>query len=143
MHRVRKIPTWFAPILGAGGVGVCPLCWAGSASLLTYLGLAGLVPYWRWISFGLIGLGLIGFFLDYRSHRKPAPMLLLVSGGLLLYLGRYVFAVQPNIHIFSGIEGFAGWPIWGVGALLVVLAVVLNKRFFRKPAPHQYLPSAP
>lgn len=143
MHRARKIPTWLAPILGAGGIGVCPLCWVGSASLLTYVGLGALIPYWRWISFALIGLGLVGFLLDYRAHRNLLPVLLLVGGGILLYLGRYVFAVQPNIHIFSGIEGFAGWPIWGFGALLVVFAVVFNKRLFRKSSPHQPSPSVP
>lgn len=137
-----KIPTWLAPILGAGGVGVCPLCLAGSASLLTYLGLGGLIPYWRWISFALIGLGLIGFLLDYRSHRNPLPTLLLMGGGLLLYLGRYIFVVQLPLHIFSGSEGFAGWPIWGFGVLLVVLAVVFNKRLFRKPVSASSLPAA-
>lgn len=124
MHRARKIPTWLAPILGAGGIGVCPLCWVGSASFLTYVGLGALIPYWRWISFALIGLGLVGFLLDYRAHRNLLPVLLLVGGGILLYLGRYVF----------GGAGFGGWPIWGLGALLVVAAVVLNRRNFPRRA---------
>lgn len=119
----KKLPTWLAPIIGAGGIGVCPLCWVGSAALLTYVGLGALIPWWRWISFALVGIGLIGFLLDYRAHKNIYPTLILVIGGILLYLGRYVF----------GGEGFGGWPIWGLGAVLVILAVLYNKRLFSKP----------
>lgn len=118
----KKLQTILLPILGAGGIGVCPLCWVGSASLLTYVGLGALIPFWRWISFGLIFIGAIGFLLDYRSHRNINPFVLLVAGAGLLYLGRYVY----------GGEGFGGWPIWGTGAILIVIAVVYNKRLFRK-----------
>ena len=113
----------FAPILGAGAVGACPLCWIGSASLLTYLGLGALIPIWQWIVLALLGIGLIGFAFDYRSHRNPYPLILLVAGGVLLYLGRYVY---------GGIS-FGGWQIWGPGAVLVLIAVFYNKRMFKKP----------
>jgi len=33
---LKKVFTRLTPILGAGAIGVCPLCWIGSASLLTY-----------------------------------------------------------------------------------------------------------
>lgn len=111
-----------APVLGAGAIGVCPLCWAGSASLLTYVGLGALIPYWRWIGFGLIVLGGIGFSLDYRSHRNPRPLLLLALGATLLYVGRYVF-----------LSAWGAWYVWGPGALLILGAVTYNKRLFRKP----------
>lgn len=119
----KKLLTRLAPILGAGAVGACPLCWIGSASLLTYLGLGSLVPIWRWIVVVLLLLSLVGFIFDFRAHRKPGPLLLLVIGGALLLLGRYVY----------GGAGFGGWPIWGPGALLVLVAIILNKRQFRKP----------
>lgn len=118
----KKLLTRLAPILGAGGIGVCPLCWVGSASLLTYLGLGVLIPYWRGLTFGLIALGAIGFILDFRAHREPKPLIFLVIGGLLLYVGRYVY----------GGSGFGGWPIWGAGALLIVLAVFYNRTIFKR-----------
>lgn len=121
-YMPQKILTRLTPILGAGAIGVCPLCWIGSASLLTYLGLGALIPVWRWLAFGLIALGAVGFILDYRSHKNPYPLLLLAVGALLLYVGRYVF-----------LSTWGAWWIWGPGALLILWAVVYNKRLFRKP----------
>jgi len=118
----KKLLTQLSPILGAGAIGVCPLCWLGSASLLTYLGLGSLIPIWQWMIFVLLGFGLIGFLLDYRSHRNIYPTLLLIAGGVILYVGRYVY----------GGENFTGWQIWVPGAILVILAVVYNKKLFNK-----------
>lgn len=111
-----------APILGAGAIGVCPLCWIGSASLLAYLGLGALIPFWRWIGFGFIALGAVGFILDYRAHRKPLPIILLAIGAVLLYVGRYVF-----------LSTWGAWQIWGIGGVLIIAAVIYNKSLFRKP----------
>lgn len=121
-QSVKNLLTRLAPILGAGAVGTCPLCWIGSASLLTYLGLGALIPVWQWIVFILLGLSFIGFVFDYRSHKNLYPLVLLVVGGILLYLGRYVF----------GGAGFGGWQIWGLGAILVLTAVIYNKQQFSK-----------
>lgn len=118
----KKILTILTPILGAGAIGVCPLCWLGSASLLTYLGLGALIPIWRSLAFGLIAIGAIGFILDYRSHRNPKPLVLLVIGALLLYVGRYVF-----------LSTWGAWWIWGPGAVLIIAAVIYNKSLFKKP----------
>lgn len=122
MAKVKKIPTWLAPILGAGAIGGCPLCWVGSASLLTYLGLGALVPLWKWVVLALLGFGLIGFIFDYRAHKNLYPIILLITGGTLLYLGRYVY----------GGTGFGGWQVWGPGAALVIVAVIYNKKQFSK-----------
>lgn len=122
IHTQNKVLTRLAPILGAGAVGACPLCWIGSASLLTYLGLGALIPVWRWLAFGMLTLGLVGFAFDYRSHKHLSPLMILIGGGVLLYLGRYVY----------GGAGFAGWPIWGLGVVLILVAVIYNKRLFRK-----------
>lgn len=40
----KKLLTALAPVLGAAGIGARSLCWAGSASLLTYVGLGALIP---------------------------------------------------------------------------------------------------
>lgn len=132
MMLYRKLQTILLPILGAGAVGACPLCWIGSASLLTYLGLGALIPIWRQIALTMLLVAGIGFLLDYRSHRNIKPLIIFILGSFLLFLGRYIFVVQPNIHVFSGIEGFAGWPIWGFGGLLVIVAVIYNKNLFKK-----------
>jgi len=42
--KLKKVLTFLTPVLGAGAIGVCPLCWIGSASLLTYAGLGALIP---------------------------------------------------------------------------------------------------
>ena len=117
----KKLLTILAPVLGAGAIGVCPLCWIGSASLLTYLGLGALIPAWRWLAFGLITIGAVGFLLDYRAHKNPKPLALLIFGAILLYVGRYVFA-----------STWGAWWVWGPGALLIVIAVFYNKSLFRK-----------
>ncbi len=119
---LKKLLTRLAPILGAGAIGVCPLCWIGSASLLTYLGLGAIIPYWRWLGFGLIVIGGIGFALDYRSHKNPWPIALLIIGAVLLYIGRYVFLSTWGV-----------WQIWGLGALLIAGAVIYNNWLFKKP----------
>ncbi len=119
--KLQKIITFLTPVLGAGAIGVCPLCWIGSASLLTYLGLGALIPVWRWVAFGFIALGAVGFILDYRAHKNPKPLILLVVGAILLYVGRYVF-----------LSTWGAWQIWGPGALLIVAAVIYNKSLFRK-----------
>lgn len=119
---LKKSLTMVAPVLGAGAIGVCPLCWLGSASFLTYLGLGALIPVWRLIAFGFIALGAVGFIFDYRAHKNPKPLALLALGAILLYVGRYVF-----------LSTLGAWQIWGVGAVLIVAAVIYNKSLFRKP----------
>ncbi|MEK7579953.1 MAG: MerC domain-containing protein [Patescibacteria group bacterium] len=121
-NLLKKLLATLSPVLGAGAIGVCPLCWIGSASLLTYLGLGALIPVWRWVAFGFIALGAVGFILDYRAHKNPKPLILLIIGAVLLYIGRYVF-----------LSTWGAWQIWGVGALLIVGAVIYNKSLFRKP----------
>ncbi|MBI2032636.1 MAG: hypothetical protein HYT09_03245 [Candidatus Levybacteria bacterium] len=123
----KKLQTTLLPILGAGAVGVCPLCWLGSASLLTYLGLGTLIPIWRELAFGLLFIAGIGFLLDFRSHRNIIPLTLLILGGVFLYVGRYVF-----------LSTWGAWPIWGTGALMIIVAVVYNKTLFKKPKTSQH-----
>lgn len=114
--------SFISPVVGTGGIGFCPACVAASASILTWLGLGVLIPVWRPIAFSLLFLGLLGFILDWRKHRNIVPILLLIAGGALLYLGRYVF----------GGKNFGGWQIWLPGAFLVISAAFYNRRLFSK-----------
>ena len=123
----QKLQTILLPILGAGAVGACPLCWIGSASLLTYLGLGALIPIWRQLAFGMLFIAGIGFLLDFRSHRNIVPLILLILGGILLYIGRYVF-----------LSTWGAWPIWGTGAVIILAAVIYNKNLFKKPETSQH-----
>lgn len=109
-----------SPILGGGAIGVCPLCWAGSAAFLSYVGLGALIPIWQWLAAILILIGLIGLIFDYKVHKNIFPILYLIIGGILLYTGRYIW----------GGPGFTGWPIWGAGAILIIIAVWQNKKQF-------------
>ncbi len=126
----QTLSSYLAPILGAGAVGACPICWIGSASVLTYLGLGALVPVWQWVVLALLGIGVVGFIFDYRSHRNLFPLTLLIIGGLLLYIGRYVLTGP----------GFGYWPIWGPGSLAIVIAIFHNKKQFAKNR-HQHVRS--
>lgn len=117
----RKLLTRLAPILGGGVAFACPLCWAGSAALLTYLGLGAIVAFWwRWIALSFLGLAVIGFAFDYRVHRNAIPLVLLILGGALLYTKSFVI----------GAVGLAGWQIWVPGGIAVIAAVVYNRKQF-------------
>lgn len=124
-NLIKKLQTTLLPVLGAGAIGACPLCWIGSASLLTYLGLGALIPVWRQLAFGMLFVAGIGFILDFRSHRNVIPLSLLIVGGILLYIGRYVF-----------LSTWGAWPIWGTGAILIIAAVIYNKSLFKKHKAH-------
>jgi hypothetical protein len=103
-------------LLGAIGMGLCPVLMATS---LSTIGLGVLAPIWMWLSGALLVAGLVGYALDYRHHRQIAPVILFMVGSLLLWTGRY----SP-----LGRTGWEGWPLWGSGGLLVLTAFVLNLR---------------
>ncbi len=109
---IKKRDT--TPLLGAIGMGLCPVL---TATALSTVGLGILAPIWMWLSTALLIAGLVGYSLDYRYHHQSAPVILFVSGGLLLWVGRY----SP-----LGGTGWEGWPLWGSGGLLVLAAFALN-----------------
>ncbi len=119
--KFAKYTKITAPLLGAGAIGVCPLCWAGSAAFLSYVGLGAFIPLWKWLVFALLGAGLIGLVFDYRSHKNWYPIAIFLVGSVGLYVGRYVL-VTP--------------VVWIGGAVLIVGAVVYNRFQFKKPTPN-------
>lgn len=121
-NQLKKLSTTLAPILGAGGIGACSISCMGSASLLTFIGLGAIAPFWWWISFGLILLGALGLIIDYNTHRKPWPLILLVLGGIVLYFGRY----------YVNGEEYLDWLVWGLGAILIITSVFYNRLLLNK-----------
>lgn len=126
----HKPLSWLSPLLGTGGVGVCPACVTASATLLSWLGLGILVPVWRPIALTLLGLGVIGFIVDWWRHQNPWPLALLVTGSFLLYVGRYVF----------GGPQFTGWELWLPGMVITITAVYFNRKQFRHFRPSSHTP---
>lgn len=105
-----------AGLMGAAGIGICP---ALVATALASVGLGVLTPIWLWLSAAFLLIGLAGFWLDYRRHRKVLPLILFMVGGLLLFVGRYTR---------YGGTGWEAWEIWGPGALFVLTAFIANLR---------------
>ena len=109
---IKKLDS--TSLLGAIGMGLCPVLMATS---LSAIGLGVLAPIWMPLSAALLVAGLVGYVLDYRYHRQSAPVILFMVGSLLLWAGRY----SP-----LGGTGLQGWPLWGSGGLFVLAAFALN-----------------
>ena len=89
---------WFSSVGGVLAVlmpkGLCPICIAASGGMLTSLGLGFLVVERnvRWILAVTLAIGLVGFFLSARRHRRwwtlpigAVAAVITMSGRLLLY----------------------------------------------------------
>lgn len=123
---LKKFSTILAPLLGAGGIGACTISCVGSASLLTFLGLGAIMPFWSGLSLGFILLGTIGFIIDYSTHRKTWPLILLVFGGIIFYFGRYIFNAEVS----------PDWLVWGLGTILIVISTFYNRLLLSKKDYH-------
>ncbi len=86
--HLTGIPATLAIILGV----LCPLCLIAPILLTAGFGsiLALTAPWFAPALLILIGISLIGFFLSYRSHRNPLPLVLTLVAGGLMYYGRYI-----------------------------------------------------
>ena len=121
MKSDKRVDT--VGLLGAAGMGLCPLLVAGA---LASVGLGVLAPVWLWLSAAFLAVGLAGFWLDYRQHGNVLPLLLFIGGSLLLFTGRYTR---------YGGDGWEAWEIWGPGTVLVVAAFIRNLRLRRTTCP--------
>lgn len=112
----KKLADQVAPIAGVTGIAVCPICIPVVASVMSYIGLAGIVPFFPRLSMALLGIGLIGFFFDYKKHGSVAPSMMLFAGALVLYLGRY--------HYGDSV-------VWITGIFLILFGVYHNRRILK------------
>ncbi len=95
------------------GIAVCPLCLPFSATLLSSLGIGVVIPFWPLIIGLFFLLAVIGFVRSFQVHKKIIPLILLILGGIVLYVGRYVVGMDS---------------VWITGAVFIVSAVVANHR---------------
>jgi len=58
---------------------------AGLSSILLLVG-TWFVP----VLLGLMGVSIVGFFLSYRRHKNPLPLVLAAASGVLVYDSRYI-----------------------------------------------------
>ena len=58
---------------------------AGLSSVLLLVG-TWFVP----VLLGLMGVSIVGFFLSYRRHKNPLPLVLAAASGVLVYDSRYI-----------------------------------------------------
>lgn len=82
------VPALFAIIVGI----FCPVCTIAPLLLTVGLGsiLAIIAPWFAPVLLLLIGINLIEFFLSYRTHKNPFPLILTIVAGGLMYYGRYI-----------------------------------------------------
>ncbi len=87
----KHIPSATAILAVVLGV-LCPLCIIAPLIIAAGFGsiLALVAPWFAPLLLVLVGISLIGFFLSYRTHRNPLPLILTVVAGGLMYYGRYI-----------------------------------------------------
>lgn len=87
-HKVTGITALLAIIIGV----LCPLC--ALAPLLITTGFASILalvaPWFAPVLLLLVAISLVGFYLSFRTHKNPLPLILTVIAGSLMYYGRYV-----------------------------------------------------
>lgn len=73
------------------------------APLLISVGLSSvllLVGTWFVpVLLGLIGVSIVGFFLSYRRHKNPLPLVFAAASGVLIYDSRYVAFNQSLTYV--------------------------------------------
>jgi len=98
--KQKHIPN--AAALLAIFIGVlCPLCFIAPLLIVVGFGsvLALVAPWFAPVLLVLVGISLIGFFLSYRTHKKPLPLVLTIIAGGLMYYGRYVYYNDTSAYL--------------------------------------------
>jgi hypothetical protein len=110
-HKVTGITALLAIAVGV----LCPLC--AIAPLLITTGfvsiLALIAPWFAPVLLVLVGISLIGFFLSYRAHKNPLPLILTFIAGSLMYYGRYINYSNTFAYIGGALLiGAIGYDWW-------------------------------
>lgn len=89
--KQKHIPSATAILAIILGV-ICPLCIIAPFIIAAGFGsiLALAAPWFAPALLILVGISLVGFFLSYRTHKNPLPLILTLVAGGLMYYGRYI-----------------------------------------------------
>lgn len=113
-EHLTGLPAILAVVLGV----LCPLCFIAPLLITAGLGatLALLVPWFKPLLIISLIIAALAFYLSFRVHKNPLPLLLTIVGGGLIYYGGYIRFEQNLIYL---------------GGVLLVTSVVLDW-WFRK-----------
>ena len=109
-----NVSQWFS---SAGGVlaviapkGLCPICVASSGGMLASLGLGFLAVETniRWFLSITLAVGLLGFALSARRHRRWWTLALGVLGAATLLVGRFLLV---DLALYGGMALLFGATI--------------------------------
>lgn len=110
-HKVTGLTAGLAILLGV----LCPLCIIAPLIIAAGFGsiLALTAPWFAPALLVLVGISLVGFFLSYRTHKNPFPLILTFVAGGLMYYGRYINYNNTLAYIggalLIGAIGFDWW----------------------------------
>ncbi len=102
--KQKHIPSATAILAIVLGV-LCPLCIIAPLIITAGFGsiLALVAPWFAPVLLVLVGISLIGFFLSYRTHKNPLPLMLTVIAGGLMYYGRYINYNNTLAYVGGGL----------------------------------------
>jgi hypothetical protein len=81
---------------------------AGFSAVLLVMG-TWFVP----VLLALIGVSIIGFFLSYRRHKKPLPLLLAIASAAIVYDSGYIAYNQGLTYVVvAALLGAIGVDLW-------------------------------
>lgn len=109
--HIPSVTVILAIIIGV----LCPLCIF--APLLLTVGLGSILvlvaPWFAPTLLVLIGISLVGFFLSYRTHKNPLPLIFIVIAGGLMYYGRYINYSNTSAYLGGALLiGAIGYDWW-------------------------------
>ena len=109
-----NVSQWFS---SAGGIlaviapkGLCPICVASSGGMLASLGLGFLAVETniRWFLSITLAVGLLGFALSARRHRRWWTLAVGVLGAATLLVGRFLLI---DVALYGGMALLLGATI--------------------------------
>lgn len=109
--HVPSVTAILAIIIGV----LCPLCILAPLLLTAGLGsiLALAAPWFAPALLVLIAISFVGFFLSYRTHKNPLPLIFTIIAGGLMYYGRYINYNNTSAYLGGALLiGAIGYDWW-------------------------------
>ena len=111
LRALAQIPSAVLPLLPSA---TCPVCAAAYAGVLSALGL-GFVFRERVLASLIVSfliIGIVSVIWSSRSHRRPGPLLLTLSGSAAVVIGRLVWSVP--VVLYAGVALLIGASVWNL-----------------------------